>query len=229
MIMKKWLYTSVLCCSFAMNSFGQHLKVGPEIGLNFSRFRTENLSADYEMKAGLKLGIILDMAIARQISFQPGLLFSQKGAQEKFAYSEGGYTYYESDKYTINYLEIPINIQFLLGRTPFGGFFIGGGPYVAFATGGKIKQSIDQVAPGGLLVDQIDHSWDLRVGDRAGYDDVKRSDVGINLNAGFMLRRGWLFRTNLGFGVSNILPGEHDNISAKNFGVGLSVAKLMGI
>jgi hypothetical protein len=170
----------------------------------------------------LKFGGIADIGIARNVSFQPGLLFSQKGTKLKFSTANGGNIYYYTDKLTINYLEIPMNIQFLFGPSALGRVFVGGGPYVAFASSGRFKEEVDIRYPNG----QIAHSEDetkLHIGDTA-FDDVKGTDVGLNLNTGFMGRRGWLLRVNLGVGLSKVTPFRE-----RNFGVGLSVAKLFGM
>jgi len=55
------------------------------------------------------------------------------------------------------------------------------------------------------------------------------TDVGLNLNTGYMWNSGLFLRANGGFGLMNIQPGGDDMNSLRNFSVALSVGYLFGL
>lgn len=210
----------------------QHIKIGPEIGINWTKFNVDQPGIDaddYKTLAGLKVGGIVDIRFDRMFSIQPGLFFSQKGSKEK--YSElrgGGLAAYYNNKIRVNYLEIPLNFQLRFGHPYRGQFFVGAGPYLAFAVGGEIKVKETIRDGDGFTVSTNSDSYDLEIGDDDFNDDVKGADAGLNLNLGFMAPRGFFIRGNAGIGLMNILPGGDDNYSIRNIGGSLTVGYLFG-
>lgn len=170
----------------------QKIRIGPEIGVNatnstykyeLTNGRTER--ADLNGRAGLKAGMIVDIPVDGHLFFQPGLFYSQKGYQ---------YSNILSDvDVRISYLEIPLNVLF---RAPISNsvhFFGGGGPYVAFGVGGRIKNT-----PG--------RNYDLKFGS-GRRDDFSTIDAGLNFNAGLEFDPGFFLRANYGLGIANAVPG----------------------
>jgi hypothetical protein len=232
--MKKWIFILALGTVMGNNANAQRIQVGPEIGINFNKFHEDGpgRSADYDMRTGLKIGGIVDIGFSRNVSFQPGLFYSSKGASYDYndIYTQGGITYYEDGKTKIkaNYLEIPMNIQFKFGYPRRARFFIGGGPYLAFAIGGEVetKYTRSYRAGGETIYFKDKDSYDLEIGDDPHYDDIKRSDLGLNLNAGVMMPRGFFLRANAGIGLANVSPD--DNYDTKNLGFSLTAGFLFG-
>ena len=162
------------------------------------------------------------------LSFQPGLFFNQKGTKDKYSYGQGNDRVYVNNKVRVNYLEIPLNLQLKFGRPYRGQFFIGGGPYLAFAIGGEIDARETLRTDNGNSIVLVDDEYDLEIGDDEFDDDIKGSDAGINLNLGFMAPRGFFVRGNTGIGLANILPGGNDDYDWKNFSLSLTVGMLFG-
>jgi len=218
----------VLC---ATQSQAQWVRIGPEVGVNFQKFNVEDeiYDDDYDMRAGLKVGGIVDIGVDRMFSVQPGLFYSQKGTKQKYVESvAAGFRNHVKNDIKINYLEIPLNLQLKFG-TPHGPmFFIGAGPYLGFAIGGEVEQEITTRYPDGSLYDRDRDDYDLEFGDDADDDNYKGSDAGINLNLGFMTRSGFFLRGNMGIGLKDIVPDGVDSYSAKNFGLGISAGFLFG-
>lgn len=209
----------------------QHIKIGPEIGINWTKFNVDQPGIDqddYKSLAGLKIGGIADIRFDRMFSIQPGLFFSQKGSKEKYTDFGGATNTYHNNKIRVNYLEIPLNFQLRFGHPYRGQFFIGAGPYLAFAVGGEITTKTTVRDDDGFTIDASNDSYDLEIGDDDFNDDVKGTDAGLNLNLGFMAPRGFFIRGNAGIGLSNILPGGDDDYSVRNLSAGLSIGFLFG-
>ncbi len=214
----------------------QRISVGPEIGINFTNLRTDwdDYDVDNEMIPGLKVGGIVDIGVTRMFSIQPGLFFSMKGAQNDFTrtFSAPGGVYREriERRTRINYMEIPLNFQFRFGHFRRGGFFLGAGPYLAIATGGKVdyERTTRLQNGGGTIRDREEDTYDLEIGNDPDDDDIKGADAGINMNLGYMGPHGFFVRGNMGIGLANIIPDGDDDYSAKNFGVSATVGFLFG-
>jgi hypothetical protein len=204
--MKKLLLALLVGASTQASA--QHFRVAPEIGVNFSNmtFRYEDrFGRDYkesgELKAGLKAGLILDGQVSRNIWFQPGLFYVMKGYRSNIGPNEASVK--------ANYLELPLNFLYKTGGRGAGRFFIGGGPYVAAAIGGKIE-------------DRAGRDYDLDFGDNIN-DDLRRLDAGLNITTGYEFPRGVFIRTNAGFGLVNIAPDNANDTRIRNWGLGVSL------
>ncbi len=216
------------CCSYA-----QYLGIAPEIGVNFANLKTRvnGIDGTDQARAGLKIGGVVDIGITRYFSFQPGIFYSVKGSKSDYIASQtneaGIITTNEvSNEYRINYLEIPLNLQFKFGRMASGYFFAGGGPYIAFALSGKVTtDNITTVDRPNGVITTTDRSTEssLRIGDNANTDDIRNGDVGLNLNAGYQFTQGLFLRGNAGIGFMNIMPGGDMNNYMRNNSFALSV------
>ena len=213
-------------CSYFTAS-AQWITGGPELGVNFSNLKTRvnGVNGNSESRVGLKFGGVLDIAIEDNFSIQPGLFYSVKGAKQDYIVStqneSGVITTHEiKNDYRINYLEIPINFQYKFGAHRSGQFFIGGGPYLAIALGGKVTNDDITIVdrPNGVsTVTDRSTEYNLRIGNNANTDDVKKGDMGINLNLGYQFAGGLFLRGNLGLGLMNIMPGgDEDNYMRNN-------------
>jgi len=81
-----------------------------------------------------------------------------------------------------------------------GRFFIGLGGYMAVAFSGHNKFT---ETTGGVSTDRTD---DLKFGNDAPSNDIRRFDFGGQANAGYLLRSGIFFRAMYQAGISNMLP-----------------------
>ena len=97
-------------------------------GVNFQNLNGEDASGDKlenKIKTGFNAGIVGDIPVAPDFYFQPGLLYSAKGAKLENT-SDG--------KLSLNYVEVPLNLVYkpMLGT---GRLLMGFGPYVAYGAG----------------------------------------------------------------------------------------------
>ena len=172
--MKKAVLTFVLGVLCAAATFAQ-ISVLPKIGLNLSNvaFESDKIPTDDQrgVLAGLAVGAEVNVKFTGPLSFQTGLLYSERGygGREEL-----------SGKYRLNYLEIPLLGKATLDAGPIdvyvnGGFGLGyllGGYYdgdlsfgiFRFEDEGKIKLSNES--------------------DGFGRIDANRLDVGLLLGGG---------------------------------------------
>ncbi|PZF73111.1 porin family protein [Taibaiella soli] len=225
MLSKKSLVTaSIALLPFTQAAAKVHIKAGPEAGINFTDIWLKANGNKYSssMSPGLKIGGVVDFGFNKLISFQPGLFFTQKGATTTLAsYNSSGAYVSVKRKIRMNYIEVPLNVLFKLGYSHEGHFEVGGGPYVAFAVGGKVKLKYSEPATG--TTQETTNS--LNIGD-AATDDVKSMDAGINFVGGYQWKAGVILRAQLAFGVPNILPEGNSDNHMRNWGFGVSAGYL---
>ena len=224
---------SAIAC-FQANA--QLITFGGELGVNFSNLKTrENgVNSTSESRVGLKLGGVMDIAFQSNFSIQPGLFYSVKGAKEDYIASSqtesGVITTHEiKNDFRLNYLEIPINFQYKFGPHKYGQLFVNAGPYFAFALGGKVANDDITIVdrPNGVVtVTDRATKYNLRIGNNAATDDVKKGDMGINLGLGYQFSGGIFIRGNFGIGVINIMPGGDANNFMRNDNFALSIGYL---
>lgn len=194
------------------------ISFAPEVGLNISNLR-EKVGGETidgaKMRIGGKVGGVVNIGIINHLSVQPGLFFSMKGGNYKYSETVGPITAEYDSKTNLNYLELPVNVVYSFGEDH-DGFFVFAGPYVGYALGGKMKQTV-----GGVSEDE-----DVKFGSDKG--EAKRLDVGANAGVGYMLPMGLYFRAQYGLGLANIEnEGDSDNYR-KNAAIGISVGFRFG-
>jgi hypothetical protein len=81
----------------------QPISFGAKAGLNFANLGGDG-AGDWDSRTGFAFGGYLQYPVSNSVYFQPELLYSMKGATDK--YNEGGSSYKVTLKY--NYLEIPL-------------------------------------------------------------------------------------------------------------------------
>lgn len=236
--MKKMIFLLSIGCATLTQANAQWITAGPELGLNFSTLDTRfnGVNADNGTRVGLKVGGVVDIALTPHISIQPGLFYDAMGAHETYTTSNVneagvGTTHDTKYDYRIDYLQIPANFVYKFGSPRRGQFFLGAGPYLAFALGGHVSNTdVTTVRHGNGTVTSTSNSTDynLHVGNNANTDDVKGADAGLNFNLGYEFPMGLFFRANAGVGLVNVMPGGDNNNYMRNNSFTLSVGYLFG-
>lgn len=209
--MKKALLLLSAVGLLASETFAQSFRFGPELGVSITNSshkfelpngRTER--ADYSSRAGFKAGFVADIRMDRNLFFQPGIFYSQKG----YKYS----TLISDVDVKVDYLEIPMNVLFRGAVSNNVKFFAGGGPYVAFGVGG-----VSKYRPGRY--------YDVRFG-KSRTDDFSQLDAGLNFNAGFEFYPGFFVRANYGLGIANVVPGGGNKSTQRMHGFSFTAGYL---
>lgn len=201
--MKKYLLIVLL---IALGTAGFTQRIGIQAGPVFASQKVEIMDQDEtsKSKVGLTLGVNLAVPLSTSFMFQPEINWTQKGWKDE----EGGVDY----SATLNYIEIPVYVLWNSGASKgegsTGGFYLGLGPAINFAIGGKFKAD--------------DQEQDIEFGDDEANDDYSGFEFALNGTAGYMFS-GFYIGTVYSYGLSNIAPGGPDNYTINNryFGIRL--------
>ncbi|MDY0098663.1 MAG: outer membrane beta-barrel protein [Bacteroidales bacterium] len=163
---------------------------------------------DYNLIVGFHAGANVMFSIAPDFWFQPGLLFSTKGASEK-----------DLDvNINISYIELPLNLVYR-SQVGNGHVLLGFGPYAALGVGGKVKVNSES----------YDIKFKNKVTGSNGTGEVylRPLDAGANIFFGYELSSGLFAQLNAQLGLLKLNP-EYEGISdddgsMKNTGFGVSL------
>jgi len=145
----------------------------------------DSIKGSYQGRIGIHAGFLADLPLKQgsRVSFQPGVIFYQKGRKYNKIYNppQGGtITQVTAEQFT-TYFDVPLNLVFKFGKK--AKFIIGGGPYASFIFGGREKsQTITTLGLGEST--QVD---DLPVGKKPGQYEV--INYGVNGLAGIEIGR----------------------------------------
>ncbi len=204
--------------AMAQSPGGQRTAFGVLGGVNFQNLSGKDFSGDkleYDLIIGYHAGLNIQIPIAPEFYFQPGVLFSTKGAK-----NVGDLI---TRTITLSYIEVPLNLVYkgLLGN---GYVMVGFGPYVGYAVKGKDKFEGGAVS----IANDIEFKNVVDAGDPLTSTYFKALDAGANIFVGYELARGLFFQLNAQLGFLKINPEDNrlsgDNRSEiKNTGFGLSL------
>ena len=189
-----------LSASFAIAQEPGKMSFGILGGVNFQNLNGKISSGDKlenDMLLGFHGGVNVQLPIAPEFYFQPGLMFAVKGAKNTTTILGSEIT----DEIKLNYIEVPLNLVYK-GALGNGFVMLGFGPYVAYGISGK------EVVQGNSL------SYERGV-------DYNAFDAGANIFFGYEMASGIFLQLDTQFGMLDIDPDE--NATAKNTGFGLSL------
>jgi hypothetical protein len=163
----------------AMTDLQAQTRFGVTGGVHMAHISTNDDDINDEKKgmAGYQLGVLTDVPLGTGgWSFQPRLMLQLKGT----GISHGDHT----DKLRFTALDIPLSLQY---RSK-SGFFVAGGPNLGFNLAASEKHD------GGVEK--------LELGSDPG--QLNRTDIGLDLRTGVMLKSGLSIGLNYVRGFSNI-------------------------
>lgn len=169
-----------------------------EVGANFSNLSAEHSNADMKIKAGLRLGgaveiALSDLGIGSQMYLAPGLTYKMAGTIFK------GSSLFEDIElvgqdltFTTHELMLPVNLGFRFRLDPRMAVSVEVGPYLAYSLSGKLKVgSLSDTAYG-------EHGF------------FKRFNAGANIAAAFEYDR-YFFRLGAEYGLTSISKANEYN------------------
>jgi len=186
-------------------------------GVNFQNLNGKNMLSDKlenNLSPGIHFGANVQIPIVPEFYFQPGVVFSTKGAKNT-----------ENSIITttrISYIEIPMNFLYkgVLGN---GYFFLGLGPYVGYGIMGSVKNT------GNIESKNVDIEFRnvVEIGDPLTVPYYKAFDAGGNILFGYEMAIGLFAQMNAQLGMMNINPEDkripEDKSIVKNTGFGFSI------
>lgn len=204
--------------AFAQGPAGSKTSFAILGGVNLQNLNGKDMNGnklENDILIGFHAGVNLQLPVAPEFYFQPGLMFSAKGAKNTVVSL--------TSTYKLSYIELPLNFVYkvLVGN---GYFMLGFGPYMAYGIGGK---AIYEGADASVETD-IEFKKVVESGDPLTTVYIKPFDAGANLFIGYELPAGLFLQLNTQLGLLNINPEDNritgDNKSSlKNTGYGLSL------
>ncbi len=186
------LLTLAAGLSVAVNAQDKPVSFGVKAGIAFPNlvYSASGLSASADAKTSFYVGGIADVKVSPIFSVQPGLTFMNKGTKSD-ALDAGA-------SINFSYLELPVNLIANFNAGP-GKFFIGAGPYAAYALSGNSKaDGVKEDAEFG-----------------SGEEQVKRMDFGVNFLTGYKLTNGLNLHAGYGLGLNNLSNISEDGMTLK--------------
>ena len=190
-------------------------------GVNFQNINGKDENGDKlknDLLTGFNIGLNAEIPVGVDFYFQPGLLYSLKGAKSEDDIL--GQSFNTTLK--ISYLEIPLNLIYkpLLGT---GHLLLGFGPYVAFGVGGEATYE----GGGSSLTEKVKFKKTVSSSDPNDVVYIRPMDAGANLLAGYEFSNRFSFQLNTQLGLVKINPEyegvSNDESSVKNTGFGISL------
>lgn len=161
------------------------------------------------------VGIGYDIPFTENFSFQPGLMYTGKGA--KTHVGQAGSNFYYTATSNPMYLELPLNLVVKIPLTQTSKFYIGAGPYAAMGIAGKNKFDSYTLGVHRYSSENIVYSNDnptTSQEENYGYGKLKKFDYGVNALAGFEFTR-FTLGANYGYGLVKINSGTDNNANDK--------------
>lgn len=195
--LKLFLIAAVVAIS--VPALAQDVNFGVKAGLNLSNATIKSggeKADDIKMLPGLVVGAYADINFSELLALEAGLQYEQKGY--KFNYKEAGKEL--KDKYTINYLTVPVNLRLNLAMGDNTLYFLAG---PTFGIGLSAKEKVEYDGETESASADFGNSED---------DDIKRINMGLLFGAGYELSSNLGFRVTYDLGMSNLVPkGDSDN------------------
>lgn len=190
--MKKILllsYLAVLCL---------HAAAQPRFGiLGGAVLAKTNGEFSDKSRAGIFLGMVMDLKLSKSVSLRPQLKYIMKGERDV-----------SGEKGSYNYLELPINFVYNV-PTKAGRFSFGLGPVVDYMISGSWTQQ-------GGSKEKIYFN----------YDHVNQLDFGLNVLAGFEVKGGVFFNINYTLGLQDVWSADNIG-SNKNRALGIGIGIML--
>jgi len=205
--MKKVFLVALLFVS--LNGFSQ-LKYGVKLGANFANVIQNFANLDDEFGTKIRLaysfGAIIEYEFSEVISLQSGLQLTNKGfsldLEDELI---DGETVDGFDRYSITYLEVPVNVAFKIRD-----FRIIVGPYIAFGIGGKNKYDYTRTYNGSD--DVVKGDTDIKFKGKLNEADwnsdneyIKGLDYGLSLGFGYRIGP-MMINAGYALGLANLFP-----------------------
>ena len=191
-----------------------------KVGVNLANVSVTNSGRidDNKQLTSFQIGVVGDLPLGTDfITFQPGVLFTGKGAKTQLGDASSN-QYYRA---TTNpyYIEIPANLVFKLPVGNENKFFFGAGPYAAIGIAGKNKIEGKSLGVAFASEENIRFSNDdpttTNYEEGAGFGIMRRFDYGLNGLAGIE-GKSIVVGVNYGLGLAKLQSGANNNEDDKN-------------
>jgi hypothetical protein len=216
-----FLLAALILLGISAKSQTSGISFGLRGGVNLQTINGKDLNGDkldLSMAPRFHAGVVVSIPIVPDFYFQPGLMYSTKGAKSSSDFMGLNM----AAEYNISYIELPVSFLYKpsLGN---GHFFLGFGPYIAYGIGGKAKFTIDNTSTedkivfGNEYTSLLPYDWKY----------FNRLDYGGNLFFGYELKSGLSLQLNTQLGLAKINADNttypNNKSEFRNTGFGLSL------
>ena len=196
-------------------------------GVNFQNINGKDNSGnklENGLLTGFHAGVNVNIPVAPDFYFQPGLLFSVKGAKNDFFSPQTKASGDFETTTKLSYIEMPLNLLYRpqLGK---GYILLGFGPYIAYGMGGSENSELL-----GLVSYERSVKYKNRVTNFTELIEnayYRPFDAGANIFFGYELSMGVFIQLNAQLGLLKINPeyswATDSKASYKNTGYGISI------
>ncbi|GAB2816746.1 porin family protein [Ferruginibacter profundus] len=217
--MKKFFTLAVLSLIIITSSKAQ-ISYGVQAGVNIANWQGDALNSlnsvvdlsngfiGTKSRTGFHIGGYLSIPISEQVSFEPGLQYSQKGYAMKGDLKIDALKFLgvnASAKVEANYIDIPLIVKAEVAK----GLSIYAGPQLSY-----LAKSSLHVNTSVLGISLLNKRLDLT-------DNFNRIDIGIAGGVGYQFDNGFNVKAGYDYGLSKL--DKNDNFKAYNRVVKLSV------
>jgi hypothetical protein len=185
------LFAIIACISVSAQT--SKAKVGLVSGVTISNMNgtVGGVDVDYKSYVGYTVGMVVDAPFKKgHFSFQPGLHYTQKGAQTFDVKNQEDYI-------ALRYADLSLNLVYNTHGDKGGSFYFGAGPQIGANLPSK-KVTV-------LLPSEVKTESNIAFGNEAA-SDFRGIDWGANIIAGYTLKCGATFALNYNFGIRNLVP-----------------------
>ena len=214
------LFLSIFCIQ--VKAQREPLKIGVKAGVTFPNIHTSMDAIAYDgggiresdVNPSFYFGATVDLPVGKNILVQPGFTVSGKGTKASY------YSYLpnspSSAKINLTYLEVPVNFVRVFPIKA-GSFFVGLGPYIAYALSGTAKYTFSNTNIATQTKQAIEFG---------STKNFKRFDLGGNILAGYKLPNGINIHSGISTSAFKISNSTDTYLDARNlvFSAGLGYA-----
>lgn len=211
--MKKIAIIISLICLAASGK--AQVSVAPEVGFQLSAvdFKSDSVLSSHGSKASYRAGVNVSIKMGGKLGLHVGGFFTVKGYNEDFALGKV--------KTKLNYIEVPIYLNYTLVRFLGNQVFIGAGPYFGYCLGGKREKD-------GSFIGPPEYEQVKLSAGNSNSDVLNPLDYGVNANVGLLTTIGLYGRVSYGMGLANVSNNAINNTSIKNRHLGFSIGYQIG-
>lgn len=188
---------------------------GIRAGVNLQNINGKDIDGDKlenDLLVGYHAGVDVEIPVAPDFYFRPGLLFNTKGAAD----SEG--------KVSLGYIELPLHFLYK-PQLGMGNLIIGLGPYVAYGVTGKLKPDEGSDVDIKFKSDLTEEDLIDELEGEAFH--LKGLDAGADIFFGYQFAFNLYFQLNAQLGLLDMWPNydgdEDDETEFRNTGFGFSL------
>lgn len=181
--MKKLLLITALAFFTFSSVQAQDFRFGAKAGVNFASLNGDDTD-DLDGKASIHVGGVARISLSELLALQPEVVYSRQGAKSS-----------DDDKLFLDYINIPILVDFTLAD----GFSLQGGPQIGI--------NINGIAKDGESGNEVD------------IEDVETVDLGVGIGVQYILPMNLFFQARYVIGFSDVVK----DVDAKNSVIGVSV------